>query len=101
MAMYSEEDRYQLSWKAYRNNQNAMEYAFKKAKSEGEQQGQYKALVEMVRRMKQINLTVEQIMQATELTREEIEKLSRISLPWPKNNTNMNRRPRIWHDITI
>ncbi len=75
MTMYSAEDRYQLSLKAYRDNQNAMAYAFKKAQNEGEQQGRYVALVEMVRRMKRINLTVEQIMQTTQLTREEIEKL--------------------------
>jgi len=58
---------YQESLKVYRDNQNAMDYAIKKAKNETQ--------LKIARELKQLSLPVEQIMQATKLTWEEIEKL--------------------------
>ncbi len=81
--MFTEEQLYQLSLKAYRDNQNAMDYMFQKGKEEGLKQamkemlkqGLLEARIEIATWLKQINLPIEQIMKATKLTREEIEKL--------------------------
>lgn len=74
---------YQESLKVYRDNRNAMDYMLQKGKEkgrqegrvEGRQEGRSEARVEMAKWLKRMNLPIEQIMEGTKLTREEIEKL--------------------------
>jgi predicted transposase/invertase (TIGR01784 family) len=74
---------YQESLKVYRDNQNAMDYMLKKGLEKGVQQGlekgvkqgRYEERTEIARGMKRINIPVDQIMEITKLTKEEIEKL--------------------------
>lgn len=77
--MFTEEQLYQLSLKAYRDNENAMEYMFQKGFEEGlkeaRQEGQFEARTEIAKWLKQINFSDEDIIEVTRLTREEIEKL--------------------------
>lgn len=81
--MPSKDDLYHLSLKAYRDNENAMAYAIKVATEEGFQQGLQEGirqgriafLIEVASKMKAKNKPVELIMDITELSRQEIEKL--------------------------
>lgn len=82
---------YQESLKVYRDNQNAMDYMLQKGEKEGLKKGIKQGLqqgiqqglkqglkqgrIETAVEMKQMNIPIEQIMKATKLTREEIEKL--------------------------
>jgi|GEM_PF-2667684 len=69
--MPSEDDLYRLGLKAYQDNENAMNYAIKVAADEAT----LTAHIAVARRMKARNVPVEQIVEFTGLTHEEIEKL--------------------------
>ena len=62
---------YQESLKAYRDNQNTMDYAVATAKAAAKKERD----VEIAKRLKQRGLTINAIAEITDLTREEIEKI--------------------------
>ena len=97
--MLTDEQLYQLSLKVYRDNQNAIEYMLRKGEEkglkkgmkqglqqgkkqglqqglkQGYQKGMEQARLESAKGLKRLNVPIEQIMEITKLTREEIEKL--------------------------
>jgi len=77
--MYSKEERYQLSLKAYRDNQNAMDYMLKKGLEKGMKQGvlqgAYRKAIEIARRLKGKGVNLAVITETTGLSEEQITQL--------------------------
>lgn len=66
---------YQKSLKVYRDNKNTMDYAIKTAVDAAVDAATRQRNIEIALELKKLNLPVEQIVQVTKLTKEEIEKL--------------------------
>ena len=78
-----ERAQYEEEWKVYNDYFNTLDFAeqkgiqkgIQKGMQEGIQKGMQEALIATARKLKEIGLTTEMIVQATGLSKEEIEKL--------------------------
>ena len=70
---------YQESLKAYRDNQNTMDYAVetakKEARKEGLEEGIKEGIFAIAKKMKQKGFDIETIVETTSLSKDQIEKL--------------------------
>ena len=78
MSLSNEErNNYEFRLKAIRDEADAIEYATKQGLKQGLEQGEERKAKEIVRKMLQKNTSIEDIMDFTGLTKEEIEKIKR------------------------
>ena len=76
MSLSNEErNNYEFRLKAIRDEADAIEYATRQGIEQGIEQGQEQEKKEIVKRMLRKNVKVEDIMEFTGLTKEEIEKI--------------------------
>ncbi len=81
--MLDEEQLHQLSLKAYRDNQNAMDYMLQKGEKEGLkkgmkqglQQGAFKKAIEIAKRLKEKGLSTAEIAETTGLSEDQVIQL--------------------------